>query len=151
MISNYKIEFITINKVLELRQKNLKPFLTLAECKNSEDDNVLTKHFGIFYNNNCVSVATVFPESHKDFQCGNPYRLRGMATDSQFRGQGFGSILLMHAFDYLKDIKCDLLWCNARLKALNFYKQNGFHAQSEIFELPQIGPHIVMYKRIIPK
>lgn len=151
MISNYKIELIRPEQTLELRQKNLKPFLSKEECLNPEDHGVETRHFGLFYNNKIVSVATIFPQAHVDFSCGYPFRLRGMATDLNYRGQGFGSVVLMTIFDYLKEKRCDLLWCNARLKASNFYKSNGFIAHSEVFELPQIGPHRVMYKRIIPK
>lgn len=151
MISNYQIEFISSEQTLELRQKNLKPFLSISECANPEDNLIETKHLGLIYNEKIVSVVTIFPQAHPDFSCGLPYRLRGMASDVNYRGQGFGSVLLMTAFDYLKDKKCDLLWCNARLKAMNFYKNNGFIVHSDIFELPQIGPHRVMYKRIIPR
>lgn len=151
MISDYKIEFIKPAQTLEIRQKNLKPFLSVSECANPEDDGVDTKHFGLIYNNKIISVASVFPQAHVDFSCGLPYRLRGMATETNYRGQGFGSVILMTIFDYLKEKRCDLLWCNARFKAFNFYKCNGFVSHSDIFEIPQIGPHRVMYKRIIPR
>ena len=151
MISNYKIDFITSEQTLELRQKVLKPYLSKKECLNPEDFQATTTHFGLFYNNRLISIATIFPESNKVLHCGFPYRLRGMATDINYQGQGFGGALLMSIIDFLKDKRCDLLWCNARLKAFQFYRANGFQNSGEIFELPDIGPHKVMYKRIIGK
>lgn len=151
MIFNYKIDLITTDQTLDLRQKILKPFLSKRECLNPEDLIPTTKHFGLFYNDKLISVATIFPEAHKDLFCGFPYRLRGMASDLNYQGQGFGGALLMSVIDYLKDKRCDMLWCNARFKAFPFYKSNGFQFSGEMFELPDIGPHKVMYKRILGK
>lgn len=151
MILNYKVEIIKPEQTLNLRQKNLKPFLSPFECVNPEDQWVTTKHFGLFYYDKLVSVVTLFPEANLLLHCGNPYRLRGMATDINYRGQGFGSVLLMSVLDYLKEQRADLIWCNARIRAFDFYKANGFLFSGDLFELPQIGPHKVMYKRIIPR
>lgn len=151
MIFNYKIEQITSEQTLDLRQKILKPFLSKKECVNPEDFLPTTSHFGLLYNDRLISVATIFPEANKELFCGFPYRLRGMATDLNYQGQGFGGALLMSVIDFLKDKRCDLLWCNARIKAFPFYKTNGFQFHGEMFELPDIGPHKVMYKRIIGK
>ena len=151
MISNYKIDFITKEQTLDLRQRSLRPFLAKSECQYPEDGNTETKHFGLFYNGNIVSIATIFPQSYFEFSSGNPYRLRGMATDSNFRGQGFGSFILMTVFDYLKVKRCDLLWCHARIRATSFYRSNGFLPHAQVFDVPQTGPHQLIYKRIIPK
>lgn len=148
MISNYKIDLITSDQTLDLRQKVLKPFLSKKECVNPEDFFTTTTNFGLFYNSRLISIATVFPEANKSLFCGFPYRLRGMATDINYQGQGFGGALLMSIIDFLKDKRCDLLWCNARFKAFPFYTSNGFQFSGEMFELPDIGPHKVMYKRI---
>lgn len=151
MIFNYKIDLITTEQTLDLRHKILKPFLSKKDCVNPEDFFPTTHHFGLFYNDRLISIATIFPESNKNLNCGFPYRLRGMATGTNYQGQGFGGALLMSVIDFLKDRRCDLLWCNARFKAFPFYKSSGFQFQGEMFELPEIGPHKVMYKRIIGK
>ena len=44
--------------------------------------------------------------------------------------------------------ECDLLWCNARLVAVNFYKSLGFKINGELFDIVGIGPHYYMYKEI---
>ncbi|MCW3019870.1 MAG: family N-acetyltransferase, partial [Solirubrobacterales bacterium] len=39
------------------------------------------------------------------------------------------------------------IWCNARTPARRFYERAGFGVISEEFELPMIGPHLVMELR----
>ena len=36
------------------------------------------------------------------------------------------------------------VWCNARMPARSLYERAGFKAISEEFDLPPIGPHLVM-------
>ena len=52
------------------------------------------------------------------------------------------------SFKILKQKKCDLLWCNARLVAVNFYKSLGFNIIGNLFDIKEIGPHYYMYKEI---
>ncbi len=44
--------------------------------------------------------------------------------------------------------KCDVLWCNARLVALEFYTVLGFKIIGPEFNIKDIGPHYKMYKTI---
>jgi predicted GNAT family N-acyltransferase len=37
-----------------------------------------------------------------------------------------------------------LLWCNARVPAVAFYERAGFNTRGEVWNDPQIGPHIAM-------
>jgi GNAT superfamily N-acetyltransferase len=151
MNSQYHISLITTAETFPLRQKVLKPFLTLEECINPGDDLPSTYHFGLFHTQKLISIATFISESFPAFDAGNPYRLRGMATDDRYRRQGFGQILTRQSLEFLKTNRCDLVWCNARLRAFPFYERLGFLYYGELFELPQIGPHKVMYKRVIPR
>ena len=41
-----------------------------------------------------------------------------------------------------------MLWCNARLVAVEFYKYNGFKIIGNLFDIAGIGPHYYMYKKI---
>ena len=36
------------------------------------------------------------------------------------------------------------IWCNARVPAKRLYERGGFVCVSAVFELPRIGPHVVM-------
>ena len=39
----------------------------------------------------------------------------------------------------------ELLWCDARLEATGFYERLGFKMKGEIYNVPNIGPHKLMY------
>ena len=45
-----------------------------------------------------------------------------MATDSNFQRKGYASDLMAESFKELKKRDCDMVWCNARLVAVPFYK-----------------------------
>jgi predicted GNAT family N-acyltransferase len=138
-------------EALPLRQKVLKPFLTEQECVNPGDELPTTYHWGLFHDGHLVSIATFLQESHPEFSAAFPYRLRGMATDSAFHGQGFGGTLLRHGVEFLCAKHCDLLWFNARINAFPFYEKLGFLYHGPLFEMKDIGPHKVMYKVLLPK
>lgn len=146
-----KIKKISTTETLPLRQKVLKPFLRPEECVNDGDDFSTTCHLGLFHLGQLVSTATFLLESHPDFSAGFPFRLRGMATDSKYQGQGFGKILLNYGVEHLRQKRCDLIWFNARISAFPFYEKLGFLHHGPLFELKNIGPHKVMYKPIIPR
>ena len=71
-----------------------------------------------------------------------------MATDYYFQRRGYATELMRNSFKELKKKGCDILWCNARLVAVEFYKSIGFQFIGELFDIPKIGPHYYMYKII---
>jgi hypothetical protein len=151
MSLHYHISKIPTKYTLELRQKVLKPFLHIQDCVNPGDDLPTTFHMGLFHERKLVGICTFLQEPHPDFSAGNPYRLRGMATDPVYRGQGFGRILLQNGFHQLRQMRCDFLWCNARQRAFRFYETMGLFYHGELFEMDRIGPHKVMYKYMISR
>lgn len=148
---HHHISKIPLNYTLSLRQKVLKPFLHLDDCVNPSDLAPTTFHLGLFHERKLITICSFSSEPHVFFSAGNPYRLRGMATDAQYAGQGFGQILLQHGMVLLQKQHCDLLWCNARERAFPFYKKMGFYFHGPSFELDRIGPHKVMYKYLNPR
>jgi GNAT superfamily N-acetyltransferase len=146
MQAKHQIKKITAPETLPLRQKVLKPFLSLDECIMPGDELKTTVHWGFFLQNTLVSVATIMFEKHPDFSFEKSFRLRGMATDLSLAGQGLGSRLLKVAEDDLIKQGIEFLWFNARIKAFPFYERLGFQYHGELFEIDRIGPHKVMYK-----
>jgi hypothetical protein len=142
----YEVREISAATTLPLRQIVLKPFLHSDDCGNPGDLDPSTFHLGLFQANALLSVGTFLNEPHVYFSAGNPFRLRGMATAPKYQGQGLGQILLQQGVTLLRKKQCDLLWCNARLKAFKFYEKMGFFYKGEFFDLDRIGPHKVMYK-----
>ena len=46
----------------------------------------------------------------------------------------------------IKNLGGDLIWCRARLVAIDFYQSIGFLKIGPIYEIEGIGPHYTMYK-----
>jgi predicted GNAT family N-acyltransferase len=142
------VRFITVEDLLPLRGEVLRPNKkTLEECLFPTDKIAGAFHLGYYKNNEAVCVASFHPQNHGEF-AGTGYQLRGMATAEAYRGQGIGNQLLNFAMVYLRGQKVNYLWCNARKKAVPFYLNMGFEVISNEFEVPEIGPHHVMYVKI---
>ena len=73
------------------------------------------------------------------------YRLRGMAVEPQTQQTGIGSKLLQACKEHVADNKGEIIWCDARISAENFYKKNSFQAIGERYVVPGVGPHYLMY------
>ena len=153
MSTEIDIRLITAKDTLPLRHKVLKPFLaTDEECALPGDDLPTTFHMGLFIEGRLLSICTFMHEAHPDLPAENAFRLRGMATDDNYRGQGLGHVLLSHVEDYLREKKkCDFLWFNARIKAFSFYEKLGFSYYGPLFDMKDIGPHKVMYKKLLAR
>lgn len=134
-------------KIIPLRQKVLRPGRPIETCYFPEDHAESAFHAVGILDSKVVAIASFHKESFAIFPCQNPYRLRGMAVDDQWQNLGLGEQLLNFCFQELQRRKCDLLWCNAREKAFSFYTRVGFISHGDLFDIPPVGPHKVLYKR----
>jgi len=142
------IKFISADDVLYIRNEVLREGkLTLDECRFPNDDAEGAFHLGHFAGEELACIASFHPQGYEGYT-GKAYQLRGMATTAQYRGKGFGNMLVNFAITYLRGQKVNYLWCNARKKAVPFYMSTGFEIISKEFEVPGIGPHHVMYVKI---
>ena len=138
---------IDAEQSLDLRSRILRPGQSLELCSYLEDNLPSTFHLGVFVEDRIVCNGTFIQQEHPRFvEAAFPYRLRGMATDPAFQNTGMGSRLIQTSLKILADRHCDLLWFNARLSAEIFYQKLGFEQLAEVFEIPSIGPHKVMFK-----
>lgn len=142
------IKFIAVEDLLDvrndvLRDGRLKP----EECIFPTDNIEGAFHLGYYANNELACIASFHPQSYGEFQ-GAGYQLRGMATIAKYQGKGYGNQLVNFAIVYLRGLKANYVWCNARKAAVRFYMNLGFEIVSEEFEVPGIGPHYVMYVKI---
>jgi GNAT superfamily N-acetyltransferase len=126
----------------------LRPNGTLEDCIFQGDNDELTFHLGAFVEKKLVSVASFYFERNLKFPDPYQYRLRGMATLPEYQGQGLSSALLRTAFPVIKQNQCTLLWCNARERAMGFYGKVGFTQEGDLFNIPNIGKHILMSIKI---
>lgn len=145
---NLKVLRISAKDTLDIRQKMLRPTLPKEEVRFPGDDDEQTFHLGGFIDSKLASVASFYFERNPEFNEPYQFRLRGMATLSENQGQGLSSELLKMAFPIIKQNMCSLLWCNAREGAVGFYEKVGFEKVGEYFDIPTIGKHILMIKKI---
>ena len=142
------IREITAAQTHPLRHIVLRPNQTLADCSYPNDDSAGTYHIGGFLDERLVVIASVTQECEQRFETfssSNQYRLRGMATELEMRGRGFGTAVLSACLERCWSEGGETFWCNARTSAAEFYQKKGFSTLPEEFEIPGIGAHLVMY------
>jgi predicted GNAT family N-acyltransferase len=71
-----------------------------------------------------------------------------MATADGRRSEGIGAAVLAVVIAHVASHGGGLLWCNARLPAVEFYGRAGFLTKGETWADPDIGPHIVMSRDV---
>jgi predicted GNAT family N-acyltransferase len=69
-----------------------------------------------------------------------------MATVPAARGRGAGTMLLQMCIGHALAQQGEVVWCNARVPARGFYEHGGFSAVGDVFEIPGIGPHVLMWR-----
>lgn len=146
---NSSVKIITTKETYPLRLEVLWQHKnSLAECKLDIDDLTTTFHVGAYKNGEIVAIGTFLQQKNEKFEATNQYRLKAMASSPKVRGENFGKLLIEFAIEELKNRKADLLWCDARKVALGFYEKMGFKIKGDFYEIPIIGKHKLMYKRI---
>lgn len=140
---------ISLTELLPLRAKILRPGKKPEECIYDSDQLPDSFHLGAFDGDKLISVISIYKENFESLE-GHGYRIRSMATDEEYRGKGTGSVLLNYAESEIRKLNCDYIWFNARSVAANFYLKNGYIIISDEFDIPGIGLHFVMTKRLIP-
>lgn len=142
------IRQVTAEEVRPLRHRVLRPAQSFGETAYPGDDLPDTVHVGAFDDDGrLVGIASLYREARAGGPAGG-WRLRGMATDPDVRGAGFGAAVLGECVDHVVAAGGDELWCNARLVAVGFYERAGFAVVSDEFDVPGIGPHVVMARPV---
>ncbi|KAF2069708.1 hypothetical protein CYY_008975 [Polysphondylium violaceum] len=113
----YSPPTIPYDQVLLMRQKVMYPNKDLDFVKLQEDH--LGKHFGIYHNQELVSVMSIFIND-KELQ------FRKLATKLEYQSKGFASILMVWLIEYSKEKNINRIWCNSRKSASQFYKKFGY-------------------------
>ena len=139
------VKIIAPETTYGLRHEILRPHQPLDASVYPADHDADSLHLGAYIGEILVCVASFYAETSEIFDLPNQYRIRGMATSLQHRGKGAGSSLVQSATQRLRQRHASLLWCNARTGAADFYSKLGFIQSGDVFDLPPIGPHKLMY------
>ncbi len=133
-------------EIQQLRNEVLWPHKTFENCILETDRLSTTFHFGIQIEGLTVATVTLQHEKSHRLQQAKQYRLRAMAVREGYRGQGFGDAIVEAGLNHLRDLGVEVVWCDARVAALNFYRRLHFNELEEEYEIPIIGMHRFMWK-----
>jgi len=146
---DYTVRYINRDEAKPLRYKVLWPHLPSEEsCIIDIDLREDAFHLGTFDGDRLIAIGSFFQMNSPKLEARNPYRLRAMASDPQYRGKGGGRILIETALSILKNKQVDVLWCDARIVAVPFYQSLQFDSLEEVYDIPLIGPHRFMWKLV---
>ena len=71
-----------------------------------------------------------------------------MATDKKHQIKGAGKCLFLKSIELLRDKQVELLWCDARIKAVPFYESLKMNSLDKVYNIVNIGLHKTMYLHI---
>ena len=132
--------------IQQLRNEVLWPHKSFEQCVLETDHLPSTFHFGVKVGGLTVATVTLQQENNQRLQQEKQYRLRAMAVREGYRGQGFGDAIVEAGLNHLRGLGVEVVWCDARVAALNFYRRLHFNELEEEYEIPIIGMHRFMWK-----
>jgi GNAT superfamily N-acetyltransferase len=121
----------------------------LASSIFDGDDLPTTMHFGVFENSNLQGVVSVFKKNSGIGLGKFEFQIRGMAVLENVQNRGFGKLLVNEVENQLKLNNNTLIWFNARTSAVLFYEKMGYQKFGSVFDIPDVGLHLLMFKEII--
>ena len=136
-MDSFDLRPLPLEETRALRREVLRPYMTVDELAAHEPSGSVA--FGAFADGELVAVGLVGPEGEP-----GDWRVRGMATRSDARGQGAGSAILQALVQHAIEHGATRVWCHARTPARSLYERAGFVVASEEFEPPRTGPHYRM-------
>jgi ribosomal protein S18 acetylase RimI-like enzyme len=142
------VRLITPDETHALRHLVLRPHQALADCDYPGDRDPHSFHVGVFEQDQLISIGTFHKVPEPKLPGTDQYRLRGMATHPDHRSKGVGTQLMQFAIEQLITQKADVLWCHARINAIAFYKRLGLAIEGPQFNVPGIGEHYLMYRKL---
>lgn len=151
-LKNKQLEMLVVKKINALetysvRQEVLRKGKPIETCYFHGDEEPTTTHFGLFKDHNIIGIVSVFKTNTPILTDEIQFQIRGMAVLENFQSKGLGTQLLNAAEKFCWEEKANVIWFNAREKAIYFYKKMGYEIIDGSFEIENIGTHFVMLKR----
>ena len=144
--NNAQAQILQPEEIQQLRNEVLWPHKTFENCILETDRLSTTFQFGIQEDGLTVATVTLQQEKTVTLQQEKQYRLRAMAVREGYRGQGFGEAIVESGLSHLRELGVEVVWCDARVAALNFYRRLQFEELEEEYDIPIIGLHRFMWK-----
>lgn len=141
------IKKISSTETFSVRHPVLRKGKPIESCHFEGDDLETTQHFGLYLEQELAGIISLFKKSNPDFLEKNQYQIRGMAVLEDQRKKDFGKALILYSEEQCKNQNVDLIWFNARIEASGFYEKMRYQKIGVPFEIPDVGEHIVMFKK----
>jgi GNAT superfamily N-acetyltransferase len=142
----FELRRIPAAQTRHLRHVVLRPHQRPEELVYPGDDAPDTFHVELLVGGEQRGVASLYREARPGSGSSTEWRLRGMAVLAAAQGRGHGAALLQACIDHAARQGGSRLWCNARTTAAGFYRRLNFEVEGDVFELPGIGPHYLMWR-----
>jgi ribosomal protein S18 acetylase RimI-like enzyme len=71
-----------------------------------------------------------------------------MATVPELRGRGAGTAVLRALIEHAESQGATRIWASVRTPARSLYERAGLLAVSDVFETPDIGPHLIVSREV---
>ncbi len=148
MINPIEIRIVSAKETLFIRQSVLRDGKPLENCSFVGDNELSSLHLGAFLEEKLIGIVSLIKNPNPIFQEKNQVQLRGMAVLPDHRNRHIADKLLRVSEIKLQEKRPTFLWCNARENAVGFYEKFGFTIRGNKFEIPEIGPHFILYKQL---
>lgn len=145
---NFEISRLDVHRVRPLRHAILRPSAPLIRSEYPGDEAETTRHFGALAGCDLLGVATLIQESHPRFSTHRCWRLRGVAVHPTARRQGIGTALVKACLEYVAAQGGGLVWCFARVNALEFYFSLDFEKSEIRRYTPDGGEHLLLFHQV---
>lgn len=116
------IKELPIEQVLQMRQRIMYPQQSIEDMRLPDDDEGV--HLALWIEGNPVSVISLFKRN-------DDWQFRKFATETEWQGKGYGSLLLQYIMDEAHRNSVYRVWCNARLNACALYERFGMSKSGE--------------------
>jgi len=142
------IKEITPLETFIVRHPVLRKGKSIETCAFEGDNLETTHHFGLFDNSDLTGIISLFIKTNPIFAENLQCQIRGMAVLESHQKKGYGEALVKHVEEYCLSKNFDLIWFNARTAAVGFYKKMGYEIKGNFFDIPEVGEHYLMYKKL---
>ena len=147
-MSEFDIRALESGDTYELRRALLRPHQKIQEMTWPADEHPDTLHVGGYHRDRLIGIGTIHRQAMPGSVEPEAWRVRGIAVEHGHRGYGLGQMLLHRCLEHAASNGARVVWANARIGAFEFFEHHGFRRRGEPFELPEIGPHYVVYAEI---
>lgn len=142
------IQLIEPAQTVGLRSRIMRPGRPREDSIYPGDADSTTFHIGAFDGGALVGIVSFYLEPYPERPQAAAVRFRGMAVEPDLQSKGVGSQLLSWALEEVRRRGgTNIVWCNARTPAVEFYRRLGFTTVGDEFS-SEIGPHFRMVREL---